>query len=234
MRFLTSFAFLLFAFTLAAPATAQDDIDCIKVDPAHHKVVFENDQVRVIRWTIPVGDKTLKHSHYNNLNIDLTDYNGKVTIEGKSNAVHVKAGSATWREAGVHVVENIGKEPMEGIIIEPKKPASIRPAGSADPVVVDAKHQKTEFENAQIRVIRERQTGVIPKHGHPDSLQILLTDMNVTLATAGGNPEQVAGKAGEVRWRSATEHAGQIVGNKPMKQIVVEMKRAPETAASVR
>ncbi len=107
-----------------------DDLDSVTVDPAHHKVVFENEQVRVVRWVVPAGDKTLKHSHPNNLNINLTDYNGRVTMpEGKTSEVHAKAGSVSWRQAGIHVVENIGSQPMEGIIVEPKKPASARPAG---------------------------------------------------------------------------------------------------------
>jgi len=102
--------------------------DSTKVDPAHHKVVFENDQIRVVRWVIAVGDKTLNHSHPNNLNINLTDYNGRVTTpDGKSFEVHDKAGSLSWRPAGIHVVENIGSQPMEGIIVEPKLPASARP-----------------------------------------------------------------------------------------------------------
>lgn len=234
MRVFTGLAFVLFVFTFAAPAYAQEDIDCINVDPAHHKVVFENDQVRVIRWTIPVGDQTLTHSHHSNLNINLTDYSGKVTIDGKSNDVHAKAGSATWREAGTHAVENIGRESMEGFIIEPKNPASARPEGSADPVVVDAEHQKTEFESEQIRVIRERQTGSTPRHGHPDSLQVLLTDMNVNLTSDGGKTEHVSGKAGEVRWRSATQHAGQSVDDKPVEQLVVEMKGARGASATNR
>jgi hypothetical protein len=78
---------------------------------------------------IPVGDKTLNHSHPDNLNICLTDYNGRVTTpDGKAFDVHLKAGSVTWRKAGVHVVENIGSQPMEGIIVEPKQQASARPA----------------------------------------------------------------------------------------------------------
>ncbi len=108
----------------------RDDLDCVKVDPAHHKVVFENDEVRVVRWVLPVGDKTLNHFHPNNLNISLTDYNGRVTTpDGKTSEVHAKAGSLTWRQALIHVVENIGNQLMEGIIVEPKKPASARPAG---------------------------------------------------------------------------------------------------------
>jgi len=49
------------------------------------------------------------------------------TPDGKSFEVHDKAGSLTWRPAGIHVVENIGSQPMEGVIVEPKMPASARP-----------------------------------------------------------------------------------------------------------
>lgn len=95
--------------------------DSVKVDPAHHKVVFENDQIRVVHWLVGVGDKTLNHFHPNNLNINLTDYHGRVTTpDGNAFEVHDKAGSVSWREAGIHVVENIGGQPMEGIIVEPK------------------------------------------------------------------------------------------------------------------
>ena len=223
---------MLFTLTLAVPALAQDDLDSVKVDPTHHQVVFESEQVRVLRWVIPAGDKTLNHSHPNNLNISLTDYNGKVTTpDGKTNEAHFQAGSAAWRKGGTHLVENIGKEPMEGILVEPKKPASARPAGSQDPVVVDPKHQKVEFENQQIRVIRERQLGSFPMHGHPDNVQVLLTDMNATLTTADGKTQAVTGKAGEVRWRPATQHSGKILGDKPVEQILVEMKGVPATRA---
>lgn len=100
-----------------------DDLDSVKVDPAHHKVVFENDQVRVVRWVIRAGDKSLNHSHPNNVNINLTEYNGRVTTpDRKPFEVHDKAGSVSWRQAGIHLVENIGSQPMEGIIVEPKKP----------------------------------------------------------------------------------------------------------------
>jgi hypothetical protein len=220
---------LLFALTWMVPALAQDDVDSVKVDPAHHTVVFENNQVRVLHWVIQVGDKTLNHSHPNSLNIALTDYNGRVTTpDGKTFDVHDKAGSASWRPALIHIVENIGSRPMEGIILEPKKPASARPAGSSDPVVVDPQHQKVAFENEQIRVIRERrQGGKTPMHGHPDNVQVMLTDATWNITTADGKTEAVIGKAGEVRWRSATEHIGEALSNKPVEQILVEMKGTP-------
>ncbi len=106
---------------LGTPAVAQEDLDAVKVDPAHHKVVFENAKIRVVRWVVSVGDKTAKHSHPANLNILLTDYDATVTTpDGQTTEVHFKAGETMWREAGIHEVENISQHPMEGIIVEPK------------------------------------------------------------------------------------------------------------------
>ncbi len=231
MRLLTCLTALL-ALSFVLPVLAQD-IDGVKVDPAHHRVVFENDQVRVVRWIIPVGDKTLKHTHPDSVNINLTDYNGRVTVPGrKPYEFRDKAGSVSWRPFLTHVVENIGSQPMEGFIVEPKKPASARPADSPDPVAVDPKHHKVVFENEQIRVIREqREPGEFALHGHPDSLQVLLTDGNATLITPNGESQALIGKAGEVRWRAATQHRGTVLGQKPVEAILIEMKGAPGKGA---
>jgi quercetin dioxygenase-like cupin family protein len=205
---------------------AVSDLDSVTVDPAHHQVLFENDQVRVVRWFVAAGDTTLNHSHPNNLNICLTSYHGKVTEpNAKVSKVQAKAGSITWRQAGSHAVENLTNQPMEGILVEPKQPASSRPAGSPDPVAVDPEHHRIEFENEQIRVLREhREPGELVLHGHPDSVQVLLTDLNATLTAADGKTQTIAGKAGDVRWRPATQHRGAILGGKAVEQILVEMK----------
>ena len=203
-----------------------NDLDSVKVDPVHHQVLFENDQVRVVRWFVAAGDTTLHHSHPNNLNICLTDYHGKVTEpHAKVSEVQAKAGSVAWRQAGSHAVKNLTNHPMEGIIVEPKQPASTRPAGSPDPVAVDPEHHKIEFENEQMRVLREyRRPGDLPMHGHPDNVQVLLTDLNVIVTTADGKTQTVTGKAGEVRWRPAIQHRGVVMGEKPVEQILVELK----------
>ncbi len=233
MRLMTSLVALLFAPALicVAPAVSQQSIDSVKVDPAHHKVEFENAQVRVLRWIIPPGDKTLNHSHFNNVNICLSDYNGRVTTpDGKTRDVHDKAGSTTWREAGVHIVENIADQPMTGIIVEPKKPFSARPAGAQDVVVADPKHNQVVFENEQVRVIRDSwgPGEKSPMHGHPDSVQVLLTDLKMNMTTADGKTSLIEGKAGEVRWRPATQHAAENVSGKAFEQILIEMKGAPK------
>lgn len=212
--------------TLSIPDLAQDSLDSLNVDPAHHKVLFENDQVRVVRWFVAAGDSTLYHSHPNNLNICLTDYDGNVTgPDGKISGVQARAGSIAWRQRGSHAVANLGANPMEGIIVEPRRPASSRPGGSPDPVVIDPEHHTVEFENEHIRVLRERRKpGHFPVHGHPDNVQVLLTGWNAILTTPGGNAHTIAGRAGDVRWRWAAQHGGVVLGEKPVEQIVVEMK----------
>ena len=105
----------------AAPVAAQQDLDSVKADPAHHKVEFENDQVRIVRYVIPPGDKTAQHSHPNNVNVLLTDVNAKfITPDGKISEVHGKAGAAAWRSSTTHAVENTGNKPIEGILVELK------------------------------------------------------------------------------------------------------------------
>lgn len=227
---------LVWLSAMGVPAFAQDDIDSVKVDPKHHQVVLENEQVRVVRWVVPAGDKTLNHSHPNSVNINLTDYNGRVnTPDGKTADVHDKAGSLKWRLAGTHAVENIGSQRMEGLIVEPKKPSSVRPEGSADPATADPQHQKVEFENELIRVIREsyapRESFVM--HGHPDNVQVLLTGVSAEITDPDGETATMTGKAGEVRWRPVTQHSGRIL-DKPVEQIVVEMKGTPRPGKSLK
>jgi quercetin dioxygenase-like cupin family protein len=222
--------FVLALMCLGTASAAAQDLDSVKADPAHHKVEFENDQVRVVRWSIPPRDKSANHSHPNNVNIFLADANAKVTTpDGKTSEIHAKAGSAAWRGSTTHVVENIGDKPMAGILVEPKKPSSALPAGAADPVAADPKHHKLEFENEQVRVIRYHYEpgDKSPMHGHPDNVQVLLTDSKANVTTPDGKTTPSSAKAGEAHWRQAGQHMVESASDKPIEGILVEMKGAP-------
>jgi quercetin dioxygenase-like cupin family protein len=234
-RWITAFLFgLALVWAGPAPAAAQD-LDSVKADASHHKVEFENEQVRVVRYVIPPGDKTAKHSHPNNVNVFLTDANAKITTpDGKTSEVHGKAGAVAWRGATTHVVENTGSKPIEGILVEPKRPSSALPGGATDEATADPKHAKVEFENDQVRVVRYHyepgEKGVM--HGHPDNVQVFLTDSKANVTTADGKTAPTSGKAGEARWRQATQHTVQNTGDKAFEGILVEMKGGPRAKAS--
>ena len=233
MRLLTWITGWIFAFALlclgASPMVAQQDLDSTKADPTHHKVEFENDQVRVVRYQVPAGETTAKHSHPAVVNIFLTDVTAKITTpDGKSTNFHAKAGEAGWRPAVTHVFENTGNKPVEGILVEPKNPHSARPAGSGDETTFPGARAKVEFENDQVRVVRYRfepgeKNGM---HGHPDNVQIVLTDAKAMVTTPDGKTTPSQGKAGQVNWRPATQHSVQNVGDKPFEGVLVEMKGA--------
>ena len=60
--FARGLVFVAIALTVCLPAAAQSpqELDSTKADPQHHNVVIENDQVRVVHYLVPVGEKTAK------------------------------------------------------------------------------------------------------------------------------------------------------------------------------
>lgn len=217
-----------------APLAAQQYLDAPKVDSKYHKVEFENDQVRVVRYVVPPGAKTALHDHPKAVLVVLTDYDGRATTpDGKTTDSHSKAGTAAWREPVRHVFENIGKQNAEGVLIEPKQPHSSLPAGTKGEITSDPTRAKVEFENDQVRVIRYHYNpgDKSAMHGHPDNVQVVLTDAKATVTTPDGKSAPVESKAGQVRWRKATQHRVQNTGDKPFEGILVEMKGTPKTAS---
>jgi predicted metal-dependent enzyme (double-stranded beta helix superfamily) len=104
---------------VALPAAAQD---AVKVDPTHHKVEFENDQVRVLRVTLAPGEKTSVHEHPAIVAVYLSDFKNRVSpVGGTPNETPRKAGEVASLPATKHVVENIGTTKAEIIVVELKK-----------------------------------------------------------------------------------------------------------------
>ena len=95
-----------------------------------------------------------------------------------------------------------------------------------DPVKVDPKHYKVEFENAQVRVLRihfgAHEKSVM--HSHPGSVATFLTDSKVKFTYPDGKSEALTSKAGEARWNNAVTHLPENTGDKPFELIVVEVK----------
>ncbi len=111
---LTSFA--------AARAWAQDPT---VVDSTHYRLVFENDQVRVLRITYGPQEKSVMHHHPAGVAVFLTDQKGKFTLpDGQTVEYEASAGEAIWAEAGSHLPENLRDEPLELILVEIKTPES--------------------------------------------------------------------------------------------------------------
>lgn len=104
-----------------AMGSAKVALDPVKVDPAHHKVMFENDRVRVLRVKFKAHDKTKQHEHPNGVAIYLTNTKAKFTLaDGKTREGGGKRGEVTWAAAENHSVENTAAKPADIILVELK------------------------------------------------------------------------------------------------------------------
>jgi quercetin dioxygenase-like cupin family protein len=101
--------------------SAKVALDPVKVDPSRHKVVFENDRVRVLRIKFKARDKTKQHEHPNGVAIYLTDVKAKFTLaDGKTREGGGKRGEVTWALAENHSVQNATGKPADIILVELK------------------------------------------------------------------------------------------------------------------
>jgi beta-alanine degradation protein BauB len=102
------------AFSLTQ--SASDALDPVRVAPDTHKVAFENAFVRVLEVHIPPGSIEPRHRHPHGLSVYLSDWQAKVTVDGKEALVNPrKAGTFSWSEAVIHTVQNVG--PSEGHVL---------------------------------------------------------------------------------------------------------------------
>ena len=96
-----------------------------------------------------------------------------------------------------------------------------------DPVKVDAKHYKVEFENDQVRVLRIHyapgEKSVM--HSHPDSVAVFLADQTGKFTYPDGKSEDVTMKTGEAKFTPAGVHLPENTGKGPLDLILVELKK---------
>ena len=111
--------------------------------------------------------------------------------------------------------------------------AAVPSALAQDPVKVDSKHYKVEFENSQVRVLRinygPHEKSVM--HWHPNSIAIFVTDVNAKFTFPNGKSEDTTAKAGETRWTPAGRHLPENTSDQPFEVILVEMKTRKKAAA---
>ena len=140
----------LFCLALVAPIPAQSS-----------QTNIDNDEVKVLSVTNKPHQKSLLHQHITNRVMIYLQAGGQ-TIEyqdGKKVLLSRKAGEAKWSQAsGMHISEVTTNEPVSIVEVELKKPGVSSKAGTGalDPVKVDPRHYKVEFENDQVRVLRVR------------------------------------------------------------------------------
>jgi quercetin dioxygenase-like cupin family protein len=97
---------------LATSAVLAQDVMKVTGGPDTHKVVLDNDTLRMLDVRIKPGQKIAMHSHPPNTVYYMTDCKLQVTSpDGKTTVAEPKAGTAIYRGGETkHSVENLGGE----------------------------------------------------------------------------------------------------------------------------
>jgi uncharacterized RmlC-like cupin family protein len=211
---------LIFCATLGA----------ITVEPAG--TLFENDQVRVIRAFEKPRVKGKFHAHTQN-RVLIYLQPGQQRFEyqdGRTSEVfHWQTGEVKWSPAsGMHSPEVISNDAFNIVEIELKRPGTGKTITSnLDPVKIDPKHYKLEFENPQVRVLRVKieAHGTAPMHEHSlNRVTVFLTDQVFRVKDSHGEIKIMKHKAGDAVWGTPTTHTEENLSNDPFEVVAIELK----------
>jgi quercetin dioxygenase-like cupin family protein len=117
------------AASAAAPNPATHPQDALRAAPDHHRVLVENDQVRVLDTKVRPGGRTPVHAHewpaalYVLCWSDFIrrDADGNVLVDSRTMSEKPPVGGAFWMgPIGPHWVENVGDADLHIVAVEVK------------------------------------------------------------------------------------------------------------------
>jgi len=133
----------------SAPPTPPDPLDALAAAPDHHRLLFENDQVRILDTRVPSGQTVPLHTHrwpaaYYVLScghFTRRDQSGAVTLDSHALAALPRSGEAIWSAPlGPHTLENTSPAPIHMISVEikPAPHPAPSPAPFPEPITLAA------------------------------------------------------------------------------------------------
>jgi quercetin dioxygenase-like cupin family protein len=108
--------------------TMSDQIDdIVKISPDIHKVIFENDQIRLLKVTVRPGNTVPMHTNPENINYILKPGTLRLTSpDGSVMDLELTEGQVIPAPVGAHAVENVGRTEVQTLCIELKSSQSSR------------------------------------------------------------------------------------------------------------
>jgi hypothetical protein len=106
-----------------------DELDALVAAPAHHRVLLENERVRVLETRIEAGDRTPIHKHrwpsveyvLSSANFVRRDGEGAVLLDTRTAEGPPEPATTLWSEPlPSHSLENVGDSELHVIMVELK------------------------------------------------------------------------------------------------------------------
>ncbi|MBS1701047.1 MAG: hypothetical protein JST12_05265 [Armatimonadetes bacterium] len=111
------------------PSTWPESLDALIAAPEHHRLLLENDRVRVVETFIPPGERTAVHTHCWPGALYIVSWTAFIRYDDQGNQLFDSRtanptpanGSIAWSPPlGPHYVHNIGDAPLHVVATELK------------------------------------------------------------------------------------------------------------------
>lgn len=223
---------------LPSLVAAQKANDAVIVDPNVHRVILENEHVRVFEAKASPGARSPMHSHPPFVFIGLDTARVKFGLpDGKSTIFDINPGQVVWLADGmqhswellagnIHVIAVEIKSALKGTA----PPAVKRKA--SDSVTVDPATHNVLFENDHVRVFDGRASAgnKSPMHSHPPTLLVSLGTGRFQLSLPDGQKVLHDWHPGLVMWMGeGMEHSWESLAGEAH-VIAIEVKSAHQSA----
>jgi len=204
----------------------------IFAQPTPGTIRMDNEFVRVLFLTDKPRTRTPLHQHpLNRVMIYLDPM--KLILryqDGEVERQNWNKGQVAWSPGGrLHTGENLMDRTARVVEVELKKGPSGKPLlrSARDPLMVNPKNVKVEFDNEYVRVLRCRYRANLrePLHEHlgENRITVALDDVALKVTTQGSEDRTVTLAAGQAFWSTGPViHAAQA--NRDVELIVIELK----------
>ncbi len=220
----------MFCGSLAADGVQAPTPSAVPVEqePAH-RLVLQNDYVRVFEVWLPPGDATLWHVHrHDGASVRLAD----ATIEdqpmdGAAESFVMRRGQVTYGAtptARTHRVRNVGETPFHIVYIELLSPPGVSAGRTGEP----ASGSRVVLENDRVRALRRilapGESTVMHVHASR-AVGVPVTTGRLEISDPKGVSKVIETKLGAVQWiEPGTTHQLKNVGDAPIEIVDVELR----------
>lgn len=200
----------------------------IAQEPAH-RLVLQNEYVRVFEIRLPPGEATLWHEHlHDGVSVRLTDATVEDQLkDGSVDGIRLRRGEVAYGAtptARTHRVRNVGETAFHNLYIELLTPHDV----STDRTVAASPDPRVVFENDRVRALRRilAPGESTDTHVHASrGLGVPVSAGRLEITDLDGVTRSVEVTAGAVQWiEPGTEHRLENVGDARIEIVDIELK----------
>jgi hypothetical protein len=203
--------------------------DIVTAHPAHAAVVFENDYVKAVEFTLKPGEELPLHKGGPRVVYSLSDYTIEWTEGAQVTTKSWSQGDAHWHDAIDHAVKNTGTSEARYLVVT-RKATALPAAGdidvSEDAGQVDTAHASVVMENDHGRVVEVHLLAGEKQPTHQGGYRLIYSLTPYEISYTSGEEEATMSTmaAGDAHWHAPDTHAVENVGESPAHYVIFTFK----------